>query len=122
MTKLFLPQATLEEWVTSNKADLQGGQLVLTAERISLRATPAVCFVKLVSGPDEKKLVSKVKTSEQLKELGAEQVADSVILGESAYEVAPGYVTTSEAVAVEQKAGGEADLLAEFLLKKMSGH
>lgn len=120
MTKFFLPQATLEEWVTSNKADLQGGQLVLTAERISLRATPAVWFVKLVSGADEKKLISKVKTSEQLKELGAEQVADSVILGDSAYEVAPGYVTTSGAT-VEQKAGGETDLLAEFLLKKMSG-
>ena len=121
MTRLFLSQAQLEEWALADKADIQDDQLVLTGESARVPVVPAVHFVKLVSGADEHGLVAKVKTEPQLQSLGAEQMADSVLLGEAAYEVVPGYVAE---VAPPPATGSgkntpEADLLAAFLLDKM---
>lgn len=118
--KLFLPQQQLEEWALADKADLQEGKLVLLQEKASYPAVAAVHFIKLVSGRDDKKLVSRVKTQPQLEALGAEAMADSVLLGESAYEVVPGYVAEVPAPRADKKKGSpEADLLAAFILDKL---
>ena len=122
--RLFLPQAQLEEWALEDKADVKDGVLVVAGEEGVYPVTPAVHIVQLVTGEDTRGLVAKVKTEEQLKSLGAEQMADSVLLGETAYEVIPGYVaevslSPSEASTVDGKPGSEADLLAAFLLNKM---
>lgn len=120
--KLFLPQTQLEEWVLGDKADLKDGKLVVMAEGgASFPTMPAVHFVQLVSGEDTHKLVAKVKTEAQLQSLGAEQMADSVILGESAYEVVPGYLTEVALVPrpADKKPSNETDLLAAFILNKM---
>lgn len=121
--RLFLPQATLEAWALDDKADLREGKLVVTGEQGEFSIAPAVHFVRLVSGEDDRALVSKVKTQDQLTELGAEHMMDSVLLGESAYEVVPGYVTE---VAPPAPTGQEkrpkdtdADMLAAFLLDKI---
>jgi hypothetical protein len=124
--KLFLPQKTLEEWSASEKADLQDGKLVVTEGKASHSVTPAVHFVKLVSGNDQSQLVGRVKTMSQLDSLGCEHMMDSVILGEAAYEVTPGYIADVPAPAPAGKADGkkkatspEADLLAAFILDKL---
>lgn len=119
--KLFLPQAKLEEWALSDKADLRDGKLVVTGDPGSYATTPAVHFVKLVSGRDEKKLVSRVKTDEQLQTLGAEQMMESVLIGETAYEVEPGYLTEVDGAKGDdkKKVSPEADLLAAFILNKL---
>jgi hypothetical protein len=120
--KLFLPQTQLEEWALADKADLRDGKLVVMAEGgASYPAVPAVHFVQLVSGEDTHKLVSKVKTEAQLATLGAEQMADSVLVGEAAYEVVPGYLTevTGAPRPVDKKPSNETDLLAAFILNKM---
>jgi hypothetical protein len=119
--KLFLPQAKLEEWALSDKADLRDGKLVVTGDPDSYAATPAVHFVKLVSGQDEKTLVARVKTEAQLQALGAEQMMESVLIGETAYEVEPGYVTEVSAPKSDnkKKVSPEADLLAAFILNKL---
>src|SRR3712207_6146120 len=121
--KLFLPQITLEEWALEDKADLKDGKLVVPAEKGAYPVIPAVRFVKLVSGEDEKKLVSRVKTDAQLSELGAEHMMDSVLLGESAYEVVPGYIAevappqpAASRPASKVQSSPEADLLAQFIL------
>lgn len=123
--KLFLPQNLLEEWALEDKADLKEGRLVVTGDKTTYPLTPAVHFLQCVAGSDERKLVQKVKTDEQLAALGAEHLSDSVILGETAYEVAPGYVaevTVSQGAGKADKrpANPEADLLAAFILNKMS--
>jgi hypothetical protein len=127
VTKLFLPQTTLEEWALDDKADIKEGKLVVTEEKdSSYPVTPAVHFLRLVSGNDDKKLVAKVKTQEQLQGWGAELFGDSVILGETAYEVAPGYLAEVPTPKSEtkpdpkKKASPEADLLAAFILDKLS--
>ncbi|WP_037583976.1 hypothetical protein [Stigmatella aurantiaca] len=120
MTKLFLPQTQLEEWALADKADLRDGNLVVMEEGgASFPTVPAVHFVQLVSGDDTHHLVSKVKTESQLASLGAEQMADSVLLGETAYEIVPGYLTEVTSRSSDKKTGNEADLLAAFILNKM---
>lgn len=122
--RLFLPQTTLEEWALDEKADLEDGKLVVRGERSAWPLAPAVHFVQCVAGNDEQKLVQKVKTQEQLAALGAEHLSDSVILGETAYEVIPGYVAEvvppAAGKADKRPASPEADLLAAFILNKMS--
>jgi len=122
VAKLFLPQKTLEEWVLAEKADLKDDRLVVAGESGSYAVTTGVHFLKLVSGQDERKLVARVKTQEQLKKLGAEQMAETVILGEAAYEVVPGYVAEVPVAARQIKKGvtTETDMLAAFLLDKLS--
>jgi hypothetical protein len=124
--KLFLPQKTLEEWSGSEKADLQDGKLVVNENKASHAVTPAVHFEKLVSGNDTGQLVGRVKTMAQLDALGAEHMMDSVILGETAYQVTPGYIADVPAPAPAAKPGDkkkatspEADLLAAFILDKL---
>jgi hypothetical protein len=122
--RLFLPQAQLEEWALEDKADVKDGVLVVTGEEGVYPVTPAVHIVQLVTGEDANGLVTKVKTEAQLQALGAEQMSDSMLLGETAYEVVPGYVAevpvpSSEGAPADGKPGSEADLLAAFLLNKM---
>lgn len=126
--KLFLPQRTLEHWSTENKADLQEGKLVVAETKQSHATTPAVHFTKLVSGNDDNGLVGKVKTMAQLDALNAEHMMDSVLLGETAYEVVPGYVTDVPMPAPaagapkgdkKKQTSPEADLLAAFILDKL---
>ena len=124
--KLFLPQKTLEEWSLAEKADLLDGKLVVTENKASHAVTPAVHFEKLVSGNDTGQLVGRVKTMAQLDALGAEHMMDSVILGETAYQVTPGYIADVPAPAPVAKGGDkkkatspEADLLAAFILDKL---
>jgi hypothetical protein len=123
VARLFVPQARLEEWALEDKADIRDGKLSIAAEKSSFAVVPAVHFTKLVSGADDKKLLRKVKTADELQKLGAEHMADSVILGETAYEVTSGYLTE---VPTPGKAGAkkgvtpEAEALAAFLLDKLS--
>src|SRR6476469_4274748 len=68
--RLFVPQAKLEEWAVEDTADIREGRLTIAAEKASFAVRPAVHFTKLVSGTDDKKLLRKVKTEEELHKLG----------------------------------------------------
>ena len=126
MTKLFLPHATLEEWALDERADVRDDRLSVTHESGRFPVEPAVHFLSLVAGEDVHRLVGTVKTASQLERLGAEHLEDSVVLGDAAFEVAPGYVTTlpdeasgasaEDDLSPPQK---EQDLLAAFLLNKL---
>ena len=120
--KLFLTQAQLEERALADKADLRDGKLVVAAEgNASFPAVTAVHFVQLVSGEDTHKLVSKVKTEAQLASLGADHMETSVLIGDTAYEVVPGYMAevTVAPRPADKKPNSETDLLAAFILNKM---
>ena len=119
MSTLFLPQTTLEEWALDEKADIRDGRLSVTGGDATYPVEPAVHFLRLVSGEDAQGLVAKVKTERQLATLGAEQMADSVLLGEAAYEVVPGYVADVPDAPAPKRSSTESDLLAAFLLDKL---
>jgi hypothetical protein len=119
---LFLPEKQLEAWVAEEEVDLKDGKLILQGEAHSFHLMPAVYFVCLESGEDEKGLVGRVKTMEQLDELEAEQMMESTLIGEVAYRIQPGYIITLElSPQAEQKRqrSSEADLLAAFILDKL---
>ncbi len=67
---------------------------------------PAVRFLKVLGEEkDLNGLLHKVKSTVQLKELGAEPAGDSCILGDVAYEVQPGFL--AEAAALQAAASAK---------------
>ncbi len=129
----FLSQQELVNWSDQGKIDVQGTKIVVIGEQLEVPIREAVRFMKLVSGEDVKGLLAKVKTTEQLQEVGAEHYLDSVILGDAAYEVQQGYIADvpnearsspaagSSAAGASPKAppGADADALARFILNKI---
>lgn len=90
--KLFLPHAQLESWLLDDKADIRDGRLHLLADGSSHPAVPAIHFTQLISGEDTWKLMNKVKPEASLEAIGGERMGEAVLLGETAYEVVPGYL------------------------------
>jgi hypothetical protein len=91
--KVFISQAALSAWVSTDKADVQGDTLTLRALGVPLRLSPASHF-RGVSGPGEDRhgLVGKVKDESAIAVLGAEAYMSSVLLGETAYDVESGFL------------------------------
>lgn len=119
--RYFLPEAVLEEWSLEQKADLQQDRLLISEDKSEVPLVPAVHFFKLVSGVDERKLLSKVKTRDQLQAMSAEQMHDSVILGDAAYEVVPGYLAQMEPEGAKNSSPApDTELLAAFILDKLT--
>jgi len=136
---LFVPQSVLDKWSDKGRVELKGHVLHLLKEKKSFQLTPAVRFLKMEAGDDTKGLLQKVKTLDALKQMGAEHYQESVILGDSAYQVQQGFLADANALrraaaesqpaaapkagAAAQKTqgekGGEQDLLAQFLLENL---
>lgn len=92
-SRIFLSQESLEAWLADGRAQVEADVLtdLETKRRFELRE--GVRFLAEVSsGEDANDLVGRVKDLDQLAELGGEHMADSVILGESAYQVQAGFV------------------------------
>ena len=93
MARLFISQARIDKLSADHRVVIEGDRLELPALRATFRLQPAVHFVKLVSDEgDAAALVGRVKTEAQLKAIGAELVANSVVLGDAAYECENGFV------------------------------
>lgn len=93
MAAVFITNALLSQWSDAGKARLEGTVLTLVHEARTVHLRPAVRFTRLVDGaPDANSLIGKVKTREQLAEMGAEHYLDSVILGDAAYHVVEGFL------------------------------
>ena len=139
---LFVPQNVLDKWSDKGRVEVKGHVLTLIREKKSFQLTSAVRFVKMEAGEDAKGLLQKVKTLDALKQMGAEHYQESVILGESAYQVQQGFLADANelrrAAALSQRAAekkaaaeqggppkqqgqeaGEQDLLAQFLLENL---
>jgi hypothetical protein len=92
---LFVSQSMLDAWSGQGRVDLRGEVMaVLTGAGRGRRyaVVPAVRFLKALGSADPHGLVGKVKTNHRLRELKAEHIGDSVLLGDVAYEVEPGFM------------------------------
>jgi len=100
---LFVSQSLLDSWTAQGRIDLSGDAMSLRegegrGRRYALE--PAVRFLRLVGGAsDPNRLLARVKTVAQLREMGAEVLGGSVLVGEVAYEAEAGFL--AEAAAVE---------------------
>ena len=91
--RVFFPQGALDEWVGENRVDLKGEDLLLKGEGRRYRIIEAVRVTREVTGADDPhELLGRVKTRAFLTELGAEMLESSMILGDNAYDVVPGFV------------------------------
>ena len=133
--RIFFPQAALDEWIVEGTAEVQDGELTLLATGRRYRLAEAVHVLRDASGGGDGQLVGRVKARVYLEQLGAEIVETSMLLGEAAYDVEPGWLgipvgTFAEHVGSDarKKARGgkggidprtDEDLLARFLAKNL---
>src|SRR5882724_1030167 len=91
--RVFFPVAALDCWISQGSVDLSADELTLKREGRRYRILEAAYVVAEVSGSsDAYELVGKVKSRLFLGELGAELLETSMILGENAYDVVPGFL------------------------------
>jgi hypothetical protein len=91
---VFITNDMLQQWADQGKVRLDDTTLTLLAENRTVKLAPAVRFTRLIddAGGDPHKLIGKVKTKDQLVELGAEHYLDSVIFGDVGYTVVEGFM------------------------------
>ncbi len=142
---LFVPQSVLGRWSEQGRVQVEGNVLTILGEGKNFALTSAVRFIKMEAGDDTAGLLQKVKTTDALKQMGAEHYMESVILGECAYAVQQGFLADANALrraaqvsqpppaasptrkadppkASTQEEGSKAtegDLLAQFLLDNL---
>jgi hypothetical protein len=130
--RVFFPQSALDQWLGEDRVDLVGNELVIKGENRKYRVVEAVRILAEVSGGlDEHELVGKVKSVSFLTELGAEILDTSMILGELAYEVVPGFagapvgsLTAHRAASIPPPTEGrlpssDEEMLAQYLMSRL---
>jgi hypothetical protein len=91
--RVFFSQTAVDQWGIDGKIDLVGGDLILLAEGRRYKVEEAVRIVTEVTGAnDDRKIIGKVKPKRALEEIGAELLETSMILGDNAYDVIPGWL------------------------------
>ena len=93
MARLFISQERLDAWSAEQRVTLTGDVMTLADDGRSFRICSAVRFLKVAGdAADPNDLVNTVLDEKALDEMGADHYMDSVILGETAYDVQPGFV------------------------------
>ena len=139
--RVFFPQTALDEWVAEDTVDVSDTELVIRAEGRRYSIEEAVRVLREVTDTgDPHEFVGKVKPVAALAELGAELLDTSMLIGDHAYDVIPGFVgepigsfqahmTGSDRVealarsrrdvAVQSKPHSDEDLLAQYLMRTL---
>ncbi|HEX9618764.1 MAG TPA: hypothetical protein VF989_01435 [Polyangiaceae bacterium] len=93
INRVFFPQPALDRWLQQERVEFGDGELLIRSEGRRYRLAEAVRVVAELTGTlDPFDLVGKVKTAAFVSELGAELLDTSMVIGENAYEVIPGWV------------------------------
>ncbi len=93
--RVFFAQAALDVWLADGAIELTGTELTIAAEARRYRLAEAQHVIREVTGsPDANELIGRVKSTQYLEELGAELMEGSMILGDNAYDVIPGFMAT----------------------------
>jgi hypothetical protein len=126
--RVFFPQIALDTWVLDGRVELGGDELLLPEDERRYRVEESVRIVAELTGAEcPHGLIGKVKPRKHLLSLGAELMEQSMILGDHAYDVVPGWTGTPIGTWVEHITGktkvlsdppsDDEDLLARFLLR-----
>lgn len=139
LSRLFVSQSKLDQWLGEGLVDVTGEVMTTTEGTFELET--AVLFVREVTGAgDPHDLLGKVKDLEQIAALGGEYASGSVLVGDHAYDVIEGFVgeplparaeasqlrgdTLAAAMAratganADSARDGELELLARFFLSR----
>ena len=137
---MFFPQLALDHWLSEGRVDVFSDQLELKAQGQKYRIVEAIRVLRLVSeGTDVHEISGRVKSVAYLRELGAELLGGSMIIGDLAYEVVPGFWGTPMGSFANRRAAARSpgatlrppepsagrsdrsdqELLAEFLIQSL---
>lgn len=134
--RVFFPQSVIDQWMVDGSVDLQQNELRILAEGRRYRLVDALRILREVSETgDPEHLVGRVKERAVLEELGAEIVETSMLLGDAAFDVEPGWLGVpatplAEHLASDGRAAARAgraaedpktdeELLARFVAKEL---
>jgi hypothetical protein len=95
MPRIYVSQALVDYAMGAGRIQLEGDLLRLDAggTPAQLFINPAVYFERVDGGEhDPHGIVGTVKTSQELAQVGAEHYDTSVVMGELAYTVVPGFL------------------------------
>ena len=90
--RMFISQRTLEAWIETGNVAVGEDVVHLRNLRRSYRLEPAVRFVSSVPEDIAPDLMGKVLTEDRIETLGGEIMGDSVVFGEAAFVVEPGFI------------------------------
>jgi hypothetical protein len=91
--RVFFPQSALDVWLSDGTVDLRGDELTIVAEGRRYRLVEAVRIVSEVTGaPDVHDLVGRVKPKALLLDKNGDVSHSSLLLGDNAYDVVPGWL------------------------------
>jgi hypothetical protein len=136
--RVFVSNSVFDGWVSAGGADLDGARLRARGTGASYAVEEAIHVVAEVSGgEDVSNLVGCVRKVTELAPMGAELLDRSMVIGDLAYDVVPGFLVSplgppfdrvsteallgSLSVLSESPAGGpsDAELLARYLIEKL---
>jgi hypothetical protein len=127
--RVFFPQNALDEWIAGDRVDLSADELLIRAEGRKFRIVEAVHILREVTETgDPNDLVGRVKSKAYLAELGAELLESSMIIGDNAYDVVPGFAGAPVGSFADHRQSNpertpslntDEDLLAAFLAQSM---
>jgi hypothetical protein len=94
VARLFISQGRLDAWSSEERVKIDSDIMTLARDGRAFRLRPALRFLRVAGGDaaDPNGLVGRVKLLDDVARLGGEQFMESVILGETAYDVQSGYV------------------------------
>jgi hypothetical protein len=91
--KVFISQGAIDDWVSSERVEIQGSSLTFKGRPGAVELVPASLFRHISAGQtDPHSLVGKVLDEEAILALGGETYMSSVLLGETAYDIEPGFL------------------------------
>ncbi len=106
--RIFFPQPAIDQWVVDGKVDVTATELIVLAEGRRYKVVEAIRVVAEVTGAnDGHKIVGKVKPKASLEEIGAEIVESSMIIGDNAYDIVPGWMGTATTPFADHMASAE---------------
>ncbi len=129
--RVFFPQAALDGWIAEDRVELTRSELVIKAEGRRYTLTEAVRVLgEVTSGEDVYDVVGKVRERSALEAAGAELFESSMVWGEYAFEVIPGWLGLPVGSFNAHLSGrgqreaapgssNDEDLLATFLMKNL---
>jgi hypothetical protein len=95
--RMFIAHSTLEAWLETGKVEVSENVAHLKKSGRAYLLDPAVRFLSVVPEGTAPTLIGKVLSERRIVELGGEILGNSVLFGEAAFVVEPGYVGTLRA-------------------------
>ncbi len=118
MSTIFFSQSILDSLIQEGRIKLDGNVLtLLTGENPSFELEPGYRILKTAdNAPDSNGLVGQIKYEKDLRQAKAEIYLDSLIYGDTAYSIEPGFIGEKKELLDRLS---DTELLTRFLLDNL---